>query len=47
MTDHTFYLTMSYAVTAIALVAEIIALRLRRARALAAVEEERDLETQD
>jgi len=47
MTDHAFYLTMSYAATAIALVAEIVALRLRRARALAAVEEERELETQD
>jgi heme exporter protein CcmD len=45
--DHTFYLAMSYAATAVALVAEIIALRLRRARALAAVEEERELETQD
>jgi len=44
---HTFYLAMSYAATAIAMAAEIIALRLRRARALAAVEEERDLETQD
>jgi len=45
--DHTFYLTMSYAATAVALVVEIVALRLRRARALAAIEEERDLETQD
>jgi heme exporter protein CcmD len=45
--DHTFYLAMSYGATAIALVAEIVALRLRRSRALAAVEEERDLETQD
>ena len=45
--DHTFYLAMSYAATAIAIVAELIALRLRRARALAAIEEERDLETQD
>jgi heme exporter protein CcmD len=44
---HTFYLAMSYGATAIALVAEIIALRLRRAKALAAVEEERELETQD
>jgi heme exporter protein CcmD len=45
--DHTFYLAMSYAATAIAIVAELIALRLRRARALAAIEEERDLEPQD
>ena len=45
--DHTFYLAMSYAACAVAIVAELFALRLRRARALAAVEEERDLETQD
>jgi len=45
--DHNFYLAMSYAATAVALVAEIIALRLRHARALAAIEEERELETQD
>jgi heme exporter protein CcmD len=38
---------MSYGVTALALIVEIVALRLRRARALRQVEEERDLETQD
>ena len=47
MMDHTFYLTMSYAAALFALVAEVVALRLRRARALRAVEEERELETQD
>ena len=47
MTDHTFYLAMSYAATAIAVAAEIIGLRLRRARALRGIEEERELEAQD
>jgi len=45
--SHDFYLWMSYGATALALAAEIIALRVRRARALRRVEEERDLETQD
>jgi len=45
--DPVFYLAMSYGATLVALAAEIVALRLRRARALAAVEEERELETQD
>jgi heme exporter protein CcmD len=47
MTDHGFYLWMSYGIAALALLAEIAALRLRRARALRLVEEERDLEAQD
>jgi heme exporter protein D len=38
---------MSYGVTALALIVEMVALRLRRARALRRVEEERDLEAQD
>ena len=45
--SHDFYLWMSYGMTAIAIVAEIIALRARRARALLHVEEERELEAQD
>ncbi len=45
--DHTFYLTMSYAATALAIMAEVVALRIRRARARRNIEEERDLETQD
>jgi heme exporter protein CcmD len=45
--DHNFYLWMSYGVTASALIAELAALRLRSARALRRVEEERDLEAQD
>jgi heme exporter protein CcmD len=42
-----FYLWMSYGVTALALLAEILALRWRRSRAMRRVEEERDLEAQD
>ncbi|HZZ93256.1 MAG TPA: heme exporter protein CcmD [Usitatibacter sp.] len=42
-----FYLWMSYGVTALALVAELLALRWRRSRAMKRVEEERDLEAQD
>ncbi len=45
--DHTFYLTMSYALTALAIVAEIISLRVGRNTARRAIEQERDLETQD
>ena len=45
--DHNFYLAMSYGATVIAIAAELVALRLRRARAIRAVEEERDLEAQD
>lgn len=44
---HAFYLWMSYGATAIALAAEIILLRRRRAQALRRVEEEKDLEAQD
>jgi heme exporter protein CcmD len=47
MKDHNFYLWMAYGVTALALIAEIAALRLRRARSLHQVEEERELETQE
>jgi heme exporter protein CcmD len=47
MRDHGFYLWMSYGVTALALIVEVAALRLRRARATRLVEEERDLEAQD
>lgn len=47
MTGHDFYLWMSYGATAVALVAELVALRVGRARALRAIEEERELEAQD
>jgi heme exporter protein D len=45
--DHTFFLAMSYGMAAVAIVAEIVALRIGRARALKHVEEERSLEVQD
>ena len=44
--SHAFYLWMSYGATAVAVAAEIILLRLRRAQALSRVEEEKDLEAQ-
>jgi heme exporter protein CcmD len=44
---HSFYVTMSYAALAIAVLVEVVALKWRRARALRGVEEERELETQD
>lgn len=47
MQDHSFYLAMSYGAAALALVAEMIGLRIGRARALKHVEEERELEAQD
>ena len=45
--SHAFYLWMSYGATALAVVAEVVSLRMRRAQALARVEEEKDLEAQD
>ena len=45
--DHTFYIVMSYGASALALAVEIVAIRLRRTRALRDVERERDLEAQD
>jgi heme exporter protein D len=47
MGGHAFFVWMSYGVFTAAIVVEIVLLRLRRSRALALVEEERDLETQD
>ena len=47
MNDHAFYIWMSYGATALAVLVEIVALRLRRAQALRRIEEERDLEAQD
>jgi len=47
MRSHEFYVWMAYGMTAIALLAEIVALRIKRTRALMGVEEERDLEAQD
>ena len=45
--SHGFFLWMSYGATAIAIAAELLALGVRRARALRSIEEERELETQD
>jgi heme exporter protein CcmD len=47
MRSHEFYLWMAYGMTALALAVEMVALRMRRARAMRRVEEERDLEAQD
>lgn len=47
MMDHQYYLWMSYGATALALAAELLALRLGRKRALRAINEERELEAQD
>jgi heme exporter protein CcmD len=47
MRSHEFYVWMAYGMAALAILADIVALRLRRGRALRAIEEERDLEAQD
>ena len=45
--SHEYFIWMSYGAAAIALAAELIALRVGRARALRRIEEEKDLEAQD
>ena len=45
--SHEYFIWMSYGAAALGVVAEIVLLRMRRSRALARVEEERDLEAQD
>ena len=45
--SHDFFIWMSYGVAAVMVAAELIALRVGRARALRRIEEERDLEAQD
>ena len=47
MSEHGFYVAMSYGAAAAAIVIELVALRLGRARALRNVEEEREIETTD
>jgi len=47
MMEHGFYLWMAYGMTAVALLAEIALLRLRRNRAMARIDAERELEAQD
>jgi heme exporter protein CcmD len=45
--SHDYFIWMSYGAAALAVVAELIALRVGRARALRRIEEEIELETQD
>ena len=45
--SHDYFIVMAYGVSALALLAEIIALRVRSHRARRHVEEERALEAQD
>ena len=45
--SHGFFIWMSYGAAALAVAVEIAGLLIRRSRALARIEEERDLETQD
>jgi heme exporter protein CcmD len=45
--SHEYFIWMTYGAAALALAAEIVMLRVRRSRALARIEEERDLEAQD
>jgi heme exporter protein CcmD len=45
--NHDFFVWMSYGAAAVAVAVEVAALLVRRSRALAVIEEERDLETQD
>ena len=45
--SHDYFIWMSYGAAAILIAAELVALRVGRARALRRIEEEKDLETQD
>jgi len=45
--NQAFFIWMSYGATALVVLGEIVALRLRRARALREIEQERELEAQD
>ena len=45
--SHEYFLWMSYGATGLAIVAELVLLSARRARALRRIEAERDLEAQD
>jgi heme exporter protein D len=45
--DHSYFLWMSYGATAVALVIEIVFLRVGRARARQLINAERQLEAQD
>jgi heme exporter protein D len=45
--NHEYFVAMAYGVSALALLAEIVVLRMRSIRARRHVEEEKDLEAQD
>ncbi len=45
--DHQYFLWMSYAATALAIVIELVLLSARRTRALKRIDQERELEAQD
>jgi len=47
MGGHAFFVWMSFGALLAAIVVELVSLRLRRKRALAAIEEERDLEAEN
>jgi heme exporter protein D len=47
MGGHAFFVWMSYGALLVAVVVELVSLRLRRRRALAAIEEERDIEAEN
>ena len=47
MGGHAFFVWMSYGALLAAIVVELLLLRARRRRALAAIEEERELETEN
>jgi heme exporter protein CcmD len=45
--SHDYFVWMSYGATLLAVIVEIVALRIGRSHALARIDEERDLEAQD
>ena len=47
MGGHAYFVWMSYGALLVAIVVEIVSLRVRRKRALAAIEEERELEAEN
>ena len=47
MGGHAFFVWMSFGALLVAIVVELFLLRVRRKRALAAIEEERDLEAEN
>ncbi len=47
MGGHAYFVWMSYGALLVAVVVEILLLRVRRNRALAAIEEERELEAEN